>query len=333
MISTKKSFFKKAISYHPSFEQKMKIEMTVKKGASTKRPNFLIVGAARSGTTSLYNYLKQHPDIYMPKHKEPLFMTSEIYANLSERDPRRHLNDDAKVYTYEDYLCLFADAMNEKMLGEASATYLYYYESAIPKIKYYLDDPKIIIMLRDPVARAYSSYGNIVRDGAESCSFDEFLEQEETRKRENWDILNMPVSNGLYFAQVKAYLDNFTDVRVIIFDDFKKDTFTVTRETYAFLGVDSQFTPDVHEAFNQSVRSKYKLIEYLLNKDNPLKRAVRPMLQRLVSRRTTEKIGRRLREGTSDQMNPNTKAFLKQVFHDDILRLQDLLSRDLSAWL
>jgi hypothetical protein len=123
----------------------------VLKSASEVKPNFLIVGAAKSGTTSLYNYLKQHPDIYMPKHKEPLFMTSEIYANLSEKDPRRHLNDEAKVYTYEDYLRLFADAKNEQMLGEASATYLYYYDVAIPKIKRYLGDPKIVIMLRDPV--------------------------------------------------------------------------------------------------------------------------------------------------------------------------------------
>jgi hypothetical protein len=143
----------------------------------------------------------------------------------------------------------------------------------------------------------------------------------------------MAISNGLYFAQVKTYLDNFADVRVIIFDDFEKDTLAVVRETYAFLGVDSQFTPNVYKVFNQTARSKYRWIEDLLSKDNPLKRAVRPTLRRLVSRRAIAKVRRGVRKGTSDRMNPDTRAFLKQVFRDDILRLQDVLGRDLSAWL
>lgn len=298
-----------------------------------KKPNFLIVGAAKAGTTSLYYYLAQHPEIFMPKWKEPLFMTSGTYSRLSPDDPRREVGYDARVYSLDDYLQLFAEAGDEKMLGEGSATYLYYHEEAIPKIKRHLGDPKIIIMLRNPVKRAFSAYKHLVRDGVESLPFEDFVAQEEKRKEENWDILNMPIANGFYSGQVQAYLENFSNVRVIVFADFRKNTRRVVQETFSFLGVDPAFEPEVERRFNKSVRSRYALVEKFLNKDNFLRRAARPLLRKLMSRDRLSRFRRQVVEKTADTIDVETAARLREVYRPDILRLEKILDRNLAHWL
>jgi len=119
-------------------------------------PNFLIVGAAKCGTTSLYYYLKQHPDVFMSEIKEPRFLSNRA-AN-----PGRGPGDDSIVQSgvrsFDDYLNLFKKSTGMKAVGEASADTLFLFERTIPAIQRYLDDPRIVIILRDPVKRAYSAY-------------------------------------------------------------------------------------------------------------------------------------------------------------------------------
>ena len=123
---------------------------------NNKLPNFLIVGAAKCGTSSLHNYLNQHPDIFMPSYnklgmkvKEPRFLIKDLVKN---RLPNG-------VWSFEEYKSLFTDVKNAKLVGESTVLYLYYYEHAIKNIKHYLGkDVKIIIMLRNPIDRAYSAY-------------------------------------------------------------------------------------------------------------------------------------------------------------------------------
>ena len=131
-------------------------------------PNFLIVGAAKCGTSSLHNYLNQHPDIFMPSYnargmkvKEPRFLVKEIIKN------RVHNG----VWDFEEYKSLFSDVKHEKLIGESTVLYLYYYETAIKNIKHYLgNDIKIIIMLRKPVDRAFSAYLHVSRGKKENLS-------------------------------------------------------------------------------------------------------------------------------------------------------------------
>ena len=107
-------------------------------------PNFLIVGAAKSGTTSLYQYLHEHPEIFMSGNKEPRFFISSVFTNMSSDDPRYSALLDLTITEYDEYTKLFRDAGKYKAIGEATATYLYYYQEAIPNIKKYLNDVKII---------------------------------------------------------------------------------------------------------------------------------------------------------------------------------------------
>ena len=104
-----------------------------------KLPNFLIVGAQKSGTTSLYNYLKQHYDIFMPERlKEPKFFVSPIFKKIDRNQPLwiKFMNN--TMFELHDYLKLFEEAQKEKAIGESSVTYLYYYETATMLIKKHL---------------------------------------------------------------------------------------------------------------------------------------------------------------------------------------------------
>ena len=128
-----------------------------------KMPNFLIVGAAKSGTTSLYAYLKQHPDIFMPEWKELSFFSGDEYTPLHKVKKPRY------------YRTVFAGAKNESAIGEASTSYLYD-QTAAAAIKAKLGNIKIIIVLRDPVSMSYSLYSHQVRkEGETADSFEEAL--------------------------------------------------------------------------------------------------------------------------------------------------------------
>jgi hypothetical protein len=135
-------------------------------------PNFLIVGASRCGTTSLYHYLKEHPNIFMSSIKEPSFILSQF-----SKVPKNGIGDDRQDYidNFDDYCRLFERAGDRKAIGEASSHNLYHYEKAIPTIRKFLGDPKIIIAIRNPVEKAYSAYTFLVSENREYLTFEEGL--------------------------------------------------------------------------------------------------------------------------------------------------------------
>ena len=126
-------------------------------------PNFFIVGVAKAGTTSLSEWLKQHPQIYIPALKEPRYFASDLVDPIVRN----------VVRTKEDYLALFVKARNHKARGEASTSYFTHWQQVPERIKRTIPDARIIILLRDPVERAYSSYLMLVRQGYETLPFSE----------------------------------------------------------------------------------------------------------------------------------------------------------------
>jgi len=208
-------------------------------------PNFFVAGAARSGTTSMWKYLQQHPDIYMPQdvaHKEPSYFCN--------------------TYGYSDYhayLQLFDEAGERKMTGEASGTYLSSPESP-GLIKKSIPEAKFIIMLRNPVDRAYSLYKWMHHNKYEQIrTFEEALYEEQNSRLNNKDFqLNnrqyyynyLYFNSGLYYEQVKRYLRIFgrEQVHIIIFEEFKQEILRTIYNTYIFLNVDPHypFHIDVH---------------------------------------------------------------------------------------
>lgn len=299
-----------------------------------KLPNFLIVGASRSGTTSLYYYLKQHPEIFLSNVKEPFFISAQFvnYPTKGVGDDyffKRHV-----VKRFEDYCKLFESAAGKKAIGEASANNLYYSDKSIKYIKQFLGDPKIIIILRNPVERAFSAYMMLVSDGREYLSFDEALSQEKKRFQKNWGHIWMYKDSGLYYNSVRAFLENFSDVKVCLFYDLKNRPLSLMREIFEFLDVDISFVSDSTVQYNVSGIPKVKLINEFFVKPSKLQNVTRAIGKFVLGEDRWAKLRDTLRAKllTKSEIKPEMRQYLKEFYWEDIKNLEVLLGRDLSNW-
>jgi hypothetical protein len=297
-------------------------------------PNFLIVGAAKCGTTSLYYYLKQHPDVFMSEIKEPRFL-SDRAAN-----PGRGPGDDSiaqsGVRSLDDYLSLFKKSTGKKAVGEASADTLFLFERTIQAIHRHLGDPRIIIILRNPVDRAYSAYNYHVRDGREKLSFKDALIAEEQRRRDGYVYMWQYAEGGLYASRVRAFQEQFSRVQVLLYDDLMRDAITLVRSVYTFLDVDPDFIPDMSHNHNISGIPRWSLFNNLFIKPKRLHKVARTIGGAILGADRWIRLRERIRSvnlKAPPPIEPEIEKELRQFYRDDLLKLQDYIDRDLSAWL
>lgn len=284
-------------------------------------PNLLIVGAAKSGTTSLHNYLKQHPDIFMSNHKEPHFLiNNEIGVN---RIPKG-------INNLQDYSNLFSNGASHKYRGESSAMYLQFPEIAIKNIDKYLDeDVKIIIMLRNPIERAFSGYQHVKRYNLdEDLDFEDALEISEQRYFTNNNIT--PASRyihiGMYNEFVRKFKTKFkTNVHIIIYKDFINNTHHELSRLFIFLGI-KNVQIDINKQYmvggwkwkNDFFR-KIFMKRHFLKKFIPFKRLITAAFKSFATD-SVEKIDDTIREK------------LIGIYKDDIKNLSTFLNVDLNFW-
>ena len=298
-----------------------------------KLPNFIIVGAAKCGTSSLHNYLNQHPDVFMPtftdsgkKVKEPkFFITSEIQRRVKYG-----------IWDWNSYKNLFDGVTSEKAIGEASVFYLFYYKTAIKNIKKYLgDDIKIIIMLRNPTERAISAFTHVARGKQESLSFEEALKNENNRLSKDLNITPMIMYKemGLYYKMVKSYLDNFDNVHIILYEDFKQKTDLVIKDTLRFLNLSSDYIIDTSLKYNVGGKKwKNKYVKLFFMQDNILKKILRFIFSKKIRLKFRFFIELIFKE-PADEVNQVTRKKLDHYFQKDILKLEELLNLDLKHWM
>ena len=287
-------------------------------------PNFFIVGAQKAGTTSLYHYLNQHPQVYMSPRKEPHFfegMHSEF------RRPGRRSTPVSDLAAYQ---ALFEGASDERAIGEASASYLYS-TRAPDLIKSSVPNARIIAVLRNPADRAYSNFLHCVQVGREPLgSFAEALQAEQARMRDKWGPLWYYKHKGLYYAQVKRYLDTFGQgqVGIWLYEDLRYDAFETLGEVFRFLGVDESFVPDASVEHNPSgiprIGRLYTGVRAFTAR-NPV------LVERVLPARLRGYVKSRL-FAKPPPFPPEVREELIEGYREDILRLQDLIGRDLSNW-
>lgn len=306
-----------------------------------RSPDFFIVGAAKSGTTSLYHYLAQHPSIYMPSVKEPNFLA---YWNteLNLRGPARpqRVHDLLHMHTVKDersYFSLFDGARPDQRVGEASPRYLYY-ANAPANIARIAPTAKLIVFMRDPVLRAHSHYRMNREFNLEPCkSFEAALAQEEQRIAQGygWDWHYLRV--GRYGEQLQRLLEVFPQQQIYLstYERFVTDTETVCREICRFLEVDDTV------AFNFSERHKVSQaaggwLGVSLNHSefSTAASVARKLLPRAVARPIKQKLltWAERRSMAEQKLNAATYAKTKYLLQDDIALIQQLMSVDLSHW-
>lgn len=294
-------------------------------------PNFVLAGAAKSGTTSLVHYLRQHPDVFVSRHKEPHYF-------LFKDDPPafRGPGDDSANGTYvtdeSDYSKCFDSVRNESAVGEASVFYLYQPRSIHNALEHN-PDMRIVLILRDPVDRAYSAYSHLVRDGRETLDFASALDAEPARACDNWEYCWHYEAVSRYatqLAEVKALVPP-SQLCVVLYEDLRRSPDAVVREIYRFLGVDESFSPNTSLRLNASGQPRSQVINRLIHAGEhrwktPLQRVI-PHRLGVWAKETLRNAN--LRESRVPQVD---RRRLAARLAKDVVHLEGLLGRPLDDW-
>ena len=293
-------------------------------------PNFMIAGVSRSGTTSLYNYLNQHPEISFPDLKEPRYFSS-FNLKFPQSGPGDFSVDNKLIKTFKDYENLYKNVRNN-LVGDASSEYLYNYKSAVPEILNRVGDIPIILILRNPIERSYSAYNNLVRDGRETLTFEAGLKTESDRIKMGYDEMWHYKNVSLYYEPVKFFLESFSKLKIIIFEDFIKNENNTVKDVLNFLGVsDTKFEIDTKQSYSKSGKPKFKLISWLFGRNNVFSNSLRIFIFKIFGRKNIEKISKHLIK-KNDIITDKTVKELNDFFKKDIEKLEKLLNLNLDIW-
>ena len=303
-------------------------------------PNFYLIGAPKSGTTSLYHYLKQHPEIYMCPVKEPsyfLFPEGKVFQFpkglmaewLIKNTPKRVFP------TFEKYAALFQGVENEQVIGEASVHYL-----INPKTPEYIFNAtphaKFMAILRNPFDAAYSEFLMTRQDGEwlPGVTFLQLLQAEKLDESDVWYLPNF-MRARFYANHLTRYFDTFPkeQIRIFLHEELQRPE-TLCKEIFQFLEVSTRFTPDLSKKYNVTASRKSR------KPRSKFMEKTRTLIRKSINRVTpSNRISNR--KSTSGEMPPTVftkcpeeaKAFLRPVFTPEILKLQNMINRDLSNWL
>jgi len=296
-----------------------------------RSPNFFLVGAARSGTTSMWEYLKQHPDIYLPARKELHFFSYKHLATHAE-GPGDKVHIKTLCSNMDDYIANYADVGNKRIVGEVSPSYLYYHEAG-QRILDTLGVVKIVTILRNPIEKAFSQYSHLRRENRETLMFPEALKSEAKRRRAGWSDLWRYAESSLYTDKLEHYISLFgaDNVKVLLFDDLVNDPNGLLRTIFSFLDVDSNVGVNSGMVYNRSGRSRSKFISNFLHHPNIFKTYAKKIISESVRIKIRMKM-LDLNTAEKYEIDQESKRRLKQYFQNDVARLESLLGRKL-PWL
>jgi len=215
------------------------------------KPNFLIVGAAKAGTTSLARYLNKHPDIFVPEIKEPRFFVKDILMTTNNLDPLKKHILESSVFDEVDYFKMYD--VKEKMTCDASVHYLYHHKEVIPKINKYLGDIPIIIIIRNPIDRLVSNYNYLKRYDLKSI--EDEIKNENFKIENNYNSFWLFKELGLYADSIAAYKENFCNVKIIIFEDFVLNTQNVYDDCIEWLNLPKHGNLINFKKYNETKKS------------------------------------------------------------------------------
>ncbi|MEL6345546.1 MAG: sulfotransferase domain-containing protein [Myxococcota bacterium] len=296
---------------------------------SRSRPDFLIVGAPKCGTTAMCRYLAAHPDIFVAERKDLHFFGSDL--NFTQRDR----------LSWDEYQSHFPTDESAARTGEASVWYLYS-QSAAAEIAAYNKEMRIIVMLRNPIDLMYAHYTQMRFNGLgdeDLTSFEAALAAEPQRAKGRALPTNTPLPEALLYRrvarlseQIARYQEHFpaSQIRIILIDDMRSDAAAAYRKTLKFLDVDPGFQPDLSPVnTHKTVRSE-RLRRLISATPSPLKnliprqwrRGVRKQIHRLNSQHAKRA-----------PLDPQLRARLIEEFQPEVRRLSAQIDRDLSRWM
>ncbi|MGI8658331.1 MAG: sulfotransferase family protein [Candidatus Limnocylindria bacterium] len=296
-----------------------------------RRPDFFIVGAPKSGTTAMYQYLRAHPDLYLPERKELRFFGQDLEIR------------DRRTLTPQEYLAHFVPARQGQLIGTAYVWYLYS-KSAAQEIATYAPDARIIAMLRNPTDMLHALHGEHLSNGNEDIrDFTAALEAESDRQARRRIPPHAHLPQGLLYSTVPRYTEQLERyvrafgrerVHVIIHDDLAADTGGVYRDLLRFLAVRDDVRPATFDIVNASKKTRSEWLRHLLARPPELpRRIIRAVVPPAVRRRAYRRAqSANIAAAPREPMSAATRHRLRALFGEEVERLSGFLGRDLSAW-
>jgi hypothetical protein len=279
----------------------------------TLTPNFFIVGAPKSGTTSLFHYLQEHPEVFLPELKEPHFFSCpEVKATYYKTEI---------VDSKEKYLNLYQSEKSFKSIGDLSSSYLFN-KKAAKRINTFNPDAKIIIVLRNPVERAISHYLMDVNLGYINVSLKTILKNKDEYKKFYQEYIEL----GFYDKQIEIYKEYFPEsqIHIILTSSLHTETEDTLKSIYSFINVSTTFKPDFNTKYNQYRKPRFGFLKKIL-KSNILKTTIpsgmKATLKPLLFNQNAEK-----------PKLEKEKSLLKEIYKNSILKTEELISKDLAPW-
>lgn len=281
---------------------------------ATRKPNLFIVGAPKSGTTSMYHYLKAHNDIFMSPVKEPHYFSQDIPYCF-------HIYNEE-----EEYIKLFAEAGDEKYVGESSVTYLNS-DEACGKMHSFNPDAKIIIMLRHPIEQIYAQHFQAFFKGRSPESFKEALAEQKPEDKLNY----ISIINRLP-KQIKKFQKTFGEenVHIIIFDEMKKDTAGEYKKTLQFLELDDSFVPEF-KVYNKTAGPRNPFVTKILTLPFVVKFG-KFMYQNIPYANRFDIYKLNQKEYKRPPIEDDVLEILQTEFLPTVKELETITGKDLSKW-
>ena len=282
--------------------------------------DFFIVGAPKAGTTSLYHYLSEHPETDMSILKEPNYFSEK---SIKDNDLYYKSYPIKKLSRYHS---LFKN--NNLIKGEASVSYLYYKDVA-KSIKAYNSSARIIIMLRDPIERAFSHYLMDFRLGLINDTFENIIFQKSNLSNSK-TYFQQYVKLGEYTNQIKRYFNEFPSEQILVvdYDDFKKKTSDVVKKVYKFLKIDINFSPELNNKHNARFIVNNRLLKFLFSKI-----IIRKAMNLIFPKFIKSFIKNQFFNNKPPILLSSSRLYLRQYFKKDVENLSNFLQKDYSKWI
>jgi hypothetical protein len=297
---------------------------------SARRPDFFIVGAPKSGTTAMYEYLRRHPELFLPERKELRFFGSDLEVR------------DRPTLSEDEYLGYFA-AAGDRRIGTAYVWYLYS-RSAAAEIARFAPDARIVAMVRNPVDMLHALHAEHLSNGNEDIrDFTSALDAEPDRRRGTRIPPHAHLPQGLWYTDVPRYTEQLERyvrhfgrdrLHVIVYDDFAANTEGVYQGLLRFLGVNDRARPERFEVVNASKRTRSERIRHFLARPPDLpRRLIRRTVPAPVRRALYDRAKRlNITEAPRRPMPAETRERLERLFAEETERLSQFLGRELATW-
>ncbi|QBQ54388.1 sulfotransferase family protein [Nitrosococcus wardiae] len=287
-------------------------------------PNFFVVGAQKSGTTSLHHYLHEHPEIYLPFQKESKFFVHE-----------RLFNKGVGYYEKE----YFSDWNQELAVGEIDPEYMYI-EQALERIIEHFDPSnlKFIFIFRNPVERAFSHYLMTYRRGLEPLTFEEAISVEASRISQGImpNIHYSYISRGFYLRQVEKFLMHIdkSQMLFLLTEDLRESTLDCLKTTFNFLGVSQNFLPqNINEEFHKATIPRSMTLLHRIQGNGLEKKIIRLCIPKKLRHKLRKKL-LEVNQTNQHKMSLSNQMYqqISEIFLEENNQLSRFINRDLSHW-